>query len=146
MVIREHPVLGKLTWTPHSGTWKFEAGRIDGRPVRGVLVPGPGFDPLGAAESARVRRTVDWALANDPAIRAHVADRMWDWWRTTGWAADPDIATPADFARSLALELVRFEAGRDAYLVYADNGLVDHCGIRIYVGPDGQFTGGPMVC
>jgi hypothetical protein len=142
------PVLGVLTWVSTFGWWEFEAGPVGGHSVTGVLVPSAAFNPLAAYELGRIRRTVAWVRANDPAIRQHIATEMWDWWFESSGPLDRQvICTPEQFRDTLSLEVIRFDAAdTDGFLDYADHGLVGNYGIRIYVSPDGRFTGGPEMC
>jgi len=80
--------------------------------------------------------------------RAHIAARMWEWWFNE-YSGPPDreaVTTAEQFRDTLELEVIRFEPAADAFLDYADHGLVCNYGIRIWVGPEGQFSGGPEVC
>jgi hypothetical protein len=148
----DDPALGTIVWSPSgdddTGFWEFEAGPVGGRSVTGVMVPEGTWEPIRPDDLARVRQTVLWVRGNDLAVRAHIAAEMWAWWSVD--YRDPPysdaIRTPEEFRDQLTLEVIRFEPGEDAYLDYADHGLVDDYGIRIYVTPDGQFTGGPGMC
>ncbi len=148
----EDPVLGAVTWHPSSdddrGFWEFEAGPVGERSVTGVVVPEATWGPIRPEDWPRIRRTVQWARANDRAIRQHIATEMWDWWYNE-YCDPPDreaVRTPEQFRDTLELAVIRFEPSKDAFLDYADHGLVSGYGIRVYVSPDGRFTGGPEVC
>ncbi len=148
----EDAVLGAVTWHPLSdddaGFWEFDAGPVGKRSVTGVVVPEAVWGPVRAEDWPRIRRTVQWARANDLATRQHIAAEMWDWWYNE-YCDPPDreaVRTPEQFRDKLELEVVRFEPGKDAFLDYADHGLVSGYGIRVYVSPDGRFTRGPEVC
>jgi hypothetical protein len=147
----EDLVLGAITWHPLSddeeGFWKFEAGPVGTRSVTGVVVPEATWGPVRPEDWPRTRRTVQWARANDLAIRQHIATEMWDWWYNSSGPAEREaVRSPEQFRDTLELEVIRFEPGKDAFLDYADHGLVSGYGIRIYVSPDGRFTRGPEVC
>ena len=148
----EDPTLGAIVWYPlgddDNGFWEFEAGPVGGHSVTGVVVPKVAWEPIAPGELPRIRQTVQWVRANDPAIRAHIATQMWEWW-SEEYCDSPDleeVATPEAFRDTLELEVIRFEPGADVFLDYADHGLVQGYGIRIYVSPDGRFTDRPMVC
>jgi hypothetical protein len=144
---REHPVFGTLTWSSYSRIWRFEAGQIDGRPVSGVLAPRPGFDPLSEGEVPRIRRMIAWVLAYDLAIRSHITEELWDWWRAyNGTEAGPDTeTTPEQFRDTLQLRVIRFDPGDGAVAVYDDQGMVEGYGVLIRIGPEGQFRGRPWI-
>jgi hypothetical protein len=140
----DDPELGAITWQPSDesdGFWEFAVGA-----VTGVIVPPAGWPPPHPADLPRIRKTVRWALANDLPVRQHIADRMWGWWREDQCGdPDPQVSTREQFGDRLELEVIRFEPGAEAMLVYADNGLVSGYGIRIWVTPTGRFTRGPEV-
>jgi hypothetical protein len=145
----EDPVLGVITWHPSSddnkGFWEFEVGPVGDHSVTGVVVPEATWEPIQPGELPRIGRTVQWVRRNDFAVREHIAAEMWDWWYNE-YCDPPDreaVRSPAEFRDKLTLEVIRFEPGKDAFLDYADHGLVCGYGIRIYVSPDGQFTSGP---
>jgi hypothetical protein len=147
----EDPVLGLITWQPSSddnkGFWEFEAGPVGNHSVTGVVVPEVPWEPIRPAELPRIRQTVQWVRGNDFAVRAHIAAEMWHWWYNE-YCGPPDreaARTPAEFRDRLTLEVIRFEPGKDAFLDYADHGLVCGYGIRIDVSPDGRFTSGPQM-
>jgi hypothetical protein len=145
----EDSILGVITWSPSGddddGFWEFEAGPVRDHPVTGVVVPEAPWEPIRPDDLPRIRQTVQWVRGHDFAIRAHIAAQMWDWWYNE-YCDPPDreaVRTPEEFRDKLTLEVVRFEPGEDAFLDYADHGLVCGYGIRIYVTPDGRFTRGP---
>jgi|GEM_PF-2761726 len=145
----EDPVLGVITWHPSSddskGFWEFEAGPVENYSVTGVVVPDAPWEPIQTDELPRIRQTVEWVRGNNFAVRAHIAAEMWDWWYNE-YCDPPDreaVRTPEEFRDKLTLEVIRFEPGEDAFLDYADQGLVCGYGIRIYLSPDGRFTRGP---
>jgi hypothetical protein len=72
---------------------------------------------------------------------------MWEWWDSDYRDAphQAPVSSPEQFRDTLELEVIRFEPGDDAYLVYADHGLVDGYGIHIHVSPTGRFTRGPHI-
>jgi hypothetical protein len=148
---KEDPLLGLITWKPASkdedGFWRFEAGPVSGHPVAGVVVPAGVWQPISPNELPRIHATVQWVRANDFVIRQHIATEMWDWWFNE-YCDPPDreaIPTPERFRDTLELEVIRFEPGKDAYLVYQDHGLVCGYGILIWITPEGRFTKGPMM-
>jgi uncharacterized protein (TIGR02996 family) len=70
----EDPVLGRVQWTI-DGCWEFEAGPVEGVPVKGRFAPLNG--EANADEWAGVRSCVNWARAN---ARARDGQRqlLWD--------------------------------------------------------------------
>jgi hypothetical protein len=148
----EDPVLGQIVWEPgpddDEGFWQFEAGPVRRRSVTGVVVPKTEWGPISPRVMPRIRRTVEWVRANDLTIRNHIATKMWDWWYNE-YCDPPDreaIRTPKQFCDTLELEVIRFEPDAEAYLDYADHGLVCNYGIRVYVNSNGRLTRGPEIC
>jgi len=139
------PALGKLSWGTNG--WKFTFPLTRGRQGRGwIIASAP--EPRPSVECLEtVRKYIRWFSHHDPALRAHVADRMFDGWRQ-GWY-DPEIdrtQTRLGFQRKITLSGINFYWDeRWVSLVYGDGGLFGGHGIELATDLSGKIDGEPMM-
>jgi hypothetical protein len=75
------PVLGAVTWNAEGRAWQFECALPDGHTVRGSITPEDSQRPLADQGLVEMQRCVGWIRNNEPSIRAHIADEMFEGWR-----------------------------------------------------------------
>jgi hypothetical protein len=137
--------LGKLTWGANG--WKFAFPLSRGHQGRGTIMASSP-EPRPAAEClVAVRAYVRWFRRNDAALRAHIADKMFDGWRS-GWY-DPEIdrtQTRLGFQRKVSLSGINFYWDEPwVSVVYSDGGLFGGHGIELATDYAGKVDGEPMM-
>jgi hypothetical protein len=130
-------VLGLLNWDEDHHMWTFDAGPVDGRPVRGAILPDNFRDSLAGVRLDLVRACVRWVRENEPAVREHLTAQAFDWWQDACSNQDAVAArTPEDFRARLALRCVYFyHDGAKAKVGYDLAGQE----LIVSVGPGGTF-------
>jgi hypothetical protein len=139
------PALGKLTWGANG--WQFTFPLARGRRGRGTIITSSPESRPDAECLAAVRAYVRWFRRNDAVLRAHIADEMFDGWRS-GWY-DPEIdrtRTRLGFQRKVSLAGVNFYWDeRWVSVVYNDGGLFGGHGIEVATDYAGKIDGKPMM-
>jgi hypothetical protein len=94
-----------------------------------------------------LRKYIEWFRRNDIAVRAHIAEKMFDGWRS-GWY-DPEIdrtATQRGFQRKVNLAGINYYWDEQwVSLVYNDGGLFGGHGIELATDLAGKIDGEPMM-
>ena len=132
-------VLGLVTFDECEKEWSFNVG-IDGRDVRGSIVPGDHRHPLHEQRFDEIRECVSWIRDNEPAIRDYITDQMFDGWLDRWY--DEEIhatATRDGFRDAISLSGIHVLEDRVASLAYDAGELFGGHFIVLSVGAGGRF-------
>jgi hypothetical protein len=139
------PALGKVAWGANG--WKFTFPLARGRLGRGTIIASTSESRPDTDCLAAVRAYVRWFRRNDAALRAHIADTMFDGWRS-GWY-DPEIdrtRTRLGFQRKVNLAGINFYWDEPwVSIVYNDGGLFGGHGIELATDYAGKIDGKPTM-
>jgi hypothetical protein len=139
------PTLGRLTWGANG--WEFTFPLTRGRQGRGTIIASSAESRPAAECLAAVRAYVRWFRRKDATLRAHIAAKMFDGWRS-GWY-DPEIdqtRTRLGFQRKVTLSGINFYWGEPwVSIVYNDGGLFGGHGIELATNYAGKIDGAPKM-
>jgi hypothetical protein len=139
------PALGKLTWG--SNGWEFTFPLTPSRKARGTIIASSPESRPAPECLAAVRDYIRWFRRSDAALRAHIASKMFDGWRS-GWY-DPEIdrtLTRLGFQRKVNLSGINFYWDEPwVSVVYNDGGLFGGHGIELATDYAGNIDGEPMM-
>lgn len=141
----EDAVLGKLTWG--GSGWDFTFPLDRGRQGRGsIMVAFPDQGPTAENVSA-VCSYIGWFRRQEGALRAHIAEKMFDGWRSGWYDSEIDRThTRLGFQRKLSLSGILFYCDEGwVCLVYNDGNLFGGHGISFSTNWAGEIDGDPML-
>jgi hypothetical protein len=137
------PTLGTATWNAARREWLFALVLPSGRAVNGSITPADDRLPLASPELEKSRACIRWVRDNEPALRQHVADKMYQLmldWHDPEWGP---ALTKEQFRDKIALEGVLVREDHRASLSFSDAECFGGHAITFSVGADGRLNDEP---
>jgi hypothetical protein len=134
-------------WDADHGEWQFTVTLPTGYTVRGGITPEDSRLPLEVQGLAEIRDCVYWIRSNESSIRAFIADKMFEGWKT-GWYDEEidEVMTIDGFQEAVSLSRVSILEDRVATLYYNDAGLFGgHTIVLSVSGRDEHFIDEPQI-
>ena len=140
----DDPVMGHVIFDTKENEWQFRIP-ISGNAVRATIVPEDHDLPLAEQGLDESREFVTWIRDNEPSIRQHITDQMFDGWMN-GWYDEEfdTVSTPDGFKDAISLSGFSVE-DRIAILCYKDGELFGGHSIVLSVGAKGEYGYPPSI-